>query len=325
MLKLTILAAAAAGLAIGPISSFASSSYPDKPINVVIGFAPGGPTDSLGRVLFKKISEELGVPMVIENKPGAGGNIAAQAVATAKPDGYTLMFASVAITIAPFLYDKQNLAPKTAFAAVGCSSAVPLILLVPKKVKANTAPEFYKLMRDNPGKYFAGNSGNGTIDQLAALDIASKLNLKFEAVPYKGNGPALTGLMSGDTNFMYSGSFNSALPFIQSGDLKALAVTSTKRSEVLPDVPTLSESIPKLAGFNAQAWQAVMAPKGTPPEMLTKVNKALNAALKDPEVLKSLHFQGAQVMNTTPQECQAFIDGESDRWSAMIKELGIHN
>lgn len=323
MLKRAVLAAAVAGLAIGPTSSFAASTYPDKPINVVIGFAPGGPTDSLGRVLFKKVSEELGVPMVVENKPGAGGNIAAQAVAMAKPDGYTLMFASVAITIAPFLYDKQDLDPKRAFAAVGCSSAVPLILLVNKKVEANTAPEFYKLMQDNPGKYFAGNSGNGTIDQLAALDIASKLKLDFEAVPYKGNGPALTGLVAGDTNFMYAGSFNSALPFVKNGDLKPLAVTSAKRSEVLPDVPTLGESIPELAGFNAEAWQAVMAPKGTPPEVLTKVNNALNKALKDPEVLKNLKFQGAQVMDTTPQECQAFIDGESERWSAMIKKLGL--
>lgn len=323
MLKQALLVSAIAGLTIGPVSSAAASSYPDKPINVVIGFAPGGPTDSLGRVLFKKISEELGVPMVVENKPGAGGNIAAQTVAAAKPDGYTLMFASVAISIAPFLANRQELDPKKAFSAVGCSSAVPLILLVPKKVRADTAQQFYQLMRDNPGKYFAGNSGNGTIDQLAALDLASKLNLQFEAVPYKGNGPALTGLVAGDTNFMYSGAFNSALPFVKSGDLKALAVTSAERSAVLPDVPTLSESVPELKGFDAKAWQAVMAPKGTPPEVLTKVNKALNAALKDPEVLKSLQFQGAQVMNTSPQECQAFIDGESDRWSAMIKTLGL--
>lgn len=323
MLKRSIVAAAIAGFALGPAAGFANTNYPDKPINMVIGFAPGGPTDSLGRVLFKRVSEELGVPIIIENKPGAGGNIAAQAVAGSKADGYTLMFASVAITIAPALYERPDLDPKKAFSAVGCSSAVPLILLVHKTVPADSAQAFYKLLQDNPGKYFAGNSGKGTIDQLAALDMSSKMNLKFEAVPYKGNGPALTGLVAGDTHFMFSGAFNSAMPFIKNGDLKALAVTSDKRSEVLPDVPTLSESIPALKGFNAHAWQAVVAPKGTPPAVLEKFNAALNVALKDPEVLKSLKFQGANVMDTTPEQCQSFITGESERWAKVIQGLEL--
>ena len=172
MLKHIIAAAALAGLASGVVSTASASTYPDKPVKVIIGFAPGGPTDELGRVIFKKISQELNVPMVIENKPGAGGNIAAQALANATPDGYTLMFASAASAIAPALYGRKDLDPKTAFSAAACSSSVPLILLVSKRLNVNTAEDFYKLVKANPGKYFTGNSGNGTTDQLVAADIA---------------------------------------------------------------------------------------------------------------------------------------------------------
>ena len=323
MFKKMVMALAVAGLGLMGFQGCAQAKYPDKAVTVIIGFAPGGPTDAIGRVLFSKVAEELKVPMVIENRPGAGGNIAAQELLRAKPDGYTLMYGSSSITTAPALFGREDLNPEKAFVAAGCTAAVPLILLVSKKVDVHNARDFYKLLKANPGKYFMGSSGNGSIDHLVAMDIAHTLGLKFQHVPYKGNGPALTDLAAGNTNFMYSGSFNSAIPFIKGGQVKALAVTSAKRSIALPDVPTLSESIPQLKGFDAGTWQTVLAPKGTDPTILETLNQALQKALKDPKVLKSLHFQGAEVMQKTPGQCQDYINSEYDRWSKTIKRIGL--
>ena len=323
MIKKTTLAAALASLACAAPGAGAAPAYPDKAITLIIGFAPGGPTDAIGRVLFKKVSEELKVPIVIENRPGAGGNIGAQELLRAKPDGYTLMYGTSSITTAPALFNRDDLNPKTAFVAAGCSVAVPLILLTAKTMPATSAAEFYDQVKAQPGKYFMGSSGNGSIDHLVAMDVAAKLDLKFQHVPYKGNGPALTDLAGGTTNFMYSGSFNSAMPFIKSGQIKALAVTSNERSGALPDVPTLSESVAGLKGYDAGTWQVLLAPKGTPAPILDKLNTALQAAMKDPAVLESLRFQGAEVMDKTPAQCQDFIDNEYDRWSSTIDRLGL--
>lgn len=314
---------ALAGLCLAGVQAQAAATYPNKAITVIIGFAPGGPTDAIGRVLLNKMAEELKVPMVVENRPGAGGNIGAQDLLKAKPDGYTLMYGTSSITTAPALFGRDDLNPKTAFVAAGCSVAVPLILLVSKKIDADNAQDFYKLVKANPDKYFMGSSGNGSIDHLVAMDIANVLGLKFQHVPYKGNGPALTDLASGNTNFMYSGSFNSAQPFIKGGQVKPLAVTSDKRSVALPDVPTLSESVTGLKGYDAGTWQVLLAPKGTDPAILKKLDQAMQKAMTDPKVKESLRFQGAIVMDKTPEQCQAFIDSEYDRWSATIKKIGL--
>lgn len=318
-----ICAASLAVLAAGAPWAQAAAAYPEKAITLIIGFAPGGPTDAIGRVLFKKVAEELRVPIVIENRPGAGGNIGAQELLRAQPDGYTLMYGTSSITTAPALFNRQDLNPKTAFVAAGCSVAVPLILLAAKNLAAADARDFYQQVKAQPGKYFMGSSGNGSIDHLVAMDVAARLDLDFQHVPYKGNGPALTDLAAGNTSFMYSGSFNSALPFIESGQVRALAVTSARRSAALPDVPTLSESVPALKGYDAGTWQVLLAPKGTPDAVLDKLDAALRAALKDPSVRDSLRFQGAEVMDKTPAQCQEFIDGEYDRWSGTIDHLGL--
>lgn len=323
MLKNVALTLTLAGLAVSSAVAQAETNYPQRPIKLIIGFAPGGPTDAIGRVLFKKVSEELKVPIIIENRPGAGGNIGAQDLVRAAPDGYTLMYGTSSITSAPALFDRQDLNPKTAFDAAGCSVAVPLILLAAKGVEADTVQAFYKSIADNPGKFLMGTSGTGAVDHLVGMDIAAKLNQNFQLVPYKGNGPALTDLAAGNTTFMYSGSFNSAMPFITGGQVKALAVTSGKRSSALPDVPTLSESIPELKDFDAGTWQVLLAPKGTDPAILKKLDEALQASLKDETVQESLRFQGAEVMNLDARQCQAFIDKEYDRWSDTIKRLDL--
>lgn len=323
MLKRTLIAlGCAAALLAAPL---AHAAYPEKPISLIIGFAPGGPTDSIGRVLFKQVSEELGVPVVIENRPGAGGLLGQQDLLRAKPDGYTLLYGTSSITTAPALFNREDLNPKTAFDAAGCSVAVPLILLTAAKLDATDAQSFYTELKDNPGKYFMGSSGNGSIDHLVGMDIAAKLGLDLQHVPYKGNGPALTDLAAGTTDFMYSGSFNSAMPFIKSGKVTALAVTSAKRSNALPEVPALSELVPGLEGYDAGTWQVLLAPKGTDPAVLETLDQALKTAMKSPEVLESLRFQGAEIMERSPQECQAYIDDEYDRWSGTIKRLGLES
>jgi len=301
----------------------AADAYPNKPITLLIGFAPGGPTDAIGRVLFKRVSEILNVPIIIENRPGAGGNIGTQELVRAKPDGYTLMYGTSSVTTAPALFNRADLDPTKAFDVAGCSVSVPLILLVPKSDTAANAEAFYKAVQADPSKYFQGSSGNGSIDHLVSMDIAGRLDLKFQHVPYKGNGPALTDLASGNVNFMYSGSFNSALPFIKDGRVKALAVTSGHRSPALPDVPSLSESVAGLRGFDAGTWQILAAPKGTPPAVLAKLNEAVQAAMKDAKVKESLDFQGAEPMNMDQKQCSAYIGQEYARWSSTIKRLGL--
>jgi len=322
-MKLTYtLATALVGLALaspGPVAA----GYPDRPITLIIGFAPGGPTDAIGRVLFKTVSQKLGTPIVIENHAGAGGNIGSQDLIRAKPDGYTLLYGTSSITSAAALYGRQDLNPETAFAVAGCSVSVPLILLASNKVGIDSAPAFYAAMKASPGKYFMGSSGNGSIDHLVAMDLAGKLDVKFQHVPYKGNGPALTDVVAGTTNFMYSGSFNSAIPFIKSGQVKALGVTSSKRSQSLPNVPTLSESVPGLQGYDAGTWQVLLAPKGTPSAILDKLNGAMQSALQDPEVMASMRFQGAEPMDKNLAQCQQYIDTEYERWSGIVERLGL--
>jgi tripartite-type tricarboxylate transporter receptor subunit TctC len=325
-LLMTIKPQAAAlmlGLAALLPQAHAADAYPSKPITMIIGFAPGGPTDAIGRVLFKRVSQDLDVPIIIENRPGAGGNIGAQELMRAKPDGYTLMYGTSSITTAPGLYQRADLNPKTAFAVAGCSVSVPLILLTAKSLQVKDAQDFYNQMKAAPGKFNQGSSGNGSIDHLVGADVGGRLGLQFQHVPYKGNGPALTDLAAGNVTFMYSGSFNSALPFIQNGQVKALAVTSRQRSPALPDVPSLSESVQGLQGYDAGTWQVLLAPKGTPTAILDKLNRAVQAAMKDPEVQKSLSFQGALPMNMDLKQCAGYVDQEYERWSATIRKLDL--
>ncbi len=323
MFKRTITAATLAGVALVGSQAHADPKFPEKPVTVIIGFAPGGSTDAIGRVLLRKMGEDLHTTMVVENRPGAGGNTGAQALLRAKPDGYTLLYASASMAIAPALFNRSDLNPTTAFATAGCAVGLPMVLLVSSSVSVNNAADFYKLIQSNPGKYFQGTSGNGAMDQLAMIDIANTMGLKYQQVPYNGNGPAVMDLAAGNTQFMLSASFNSALPFISSGKLKALAVTSLERSAAVPGVPSLSESVPALKGFEAGTWQALIAPKGTPAEILNKLDQAMQKAMADPTVQTSLRFQGAEPMRKNPKQCQDYIAAEYGRWSETIMKGNV--
>ncbi|NMK48222.1 tripartite tricarboxylate transporter substrate binding protein [Achromobacter sp. Bel] len=311
--------AGAALLACGGAPALAGA-FPQKPIRLIVAFSPGGPTDVLARLVAKRLGDGLGQQVVVENKPGAGGNIAAEMVANAPADGYTLLYNSSSIAISPALFANDKLDPGKIFTPVASVANVPLVLIVNPQVSANTAVEFVTLLKEKPGKLNMGSSGNGTIDHLTSILFARQTATDFAHVPYKGNAAALPDLLSGRIEFMLSGSLNAFLPYVKEGKLKALAVTTAKRVSVLPEVPTLAETV--APGFDSGTWQGIVGPAGMPTDVTAKLNQAVNDAIKDPSLKASLDAQGAEATPGTPAQYGDLIKSEYRRWSAIIKETG---
>ncbi len=316
---LLALAAATAGAAAPALAQ--TTAWPARPIRMVIAFPPGGPTDAIGRVLFTELGKKLGQPVVIDNRPGAGGVIAATEITKAPADGYTLYYASATITTTPALYNRPDLVPSKVFTPVSCTVSVPMALLVTPGLPAQNMQEFVKLLKDNPGKYFQGSSGNGSPDHLAGALFKKSLGLEFNHVPYKGNGPVITDVIAGNVTFMFGGALQTALPLIQDHKLRALAVTAARRSSALPDVPTISETV--LKGFDVATWQAIVAPKGTPQAVVDLVNARMSEVLAEPAVKASMLQQGADIVDGKPAQCGAFIDRETARWTDTIEREHI--
>jgi tripartite-type tricarboxylate transporter receptor subunit TctC len=300
----------------------ADDAWPNKPIRMVIAFPPGGPTDAIGRVLFTELGKKLGQPIVIDNRPGAGGVIAASEVTKAPADGYTLYYASATIATTPALYNRPDLVPSKAFTPVSCTVSVPMVLMVAPSLPAKNMQEFVALLKASPGKYFQGSSGNGSPDHLAGVLLKKSLGVDFQHVPYKGNGPAITDVMAGNVTFMFGGALQTAVPLIDAGKLRALVVTADKRSSALPDVPTISETV--LKGFDVGTWQAVVAPKGTPAAVVDRVNAKLSEVLAEPAIRASMLQQGADVVDSKPAACGAFMDKETARWTQVIEREHIN-
>ena len=297
-----------------------AAAFPDKPIRLIVAFSPGGPTDVLARLVAKRLGDGLGQQVVVENKPGAGGNIAAEVVANAPADGYTLLYNSSSIAISPALFGNPKLDPGKIFTPIASVANVPLVLIVNPQVPANTAAEFVKLLKEQPGKLNMGSSGNGTIDHLTSVLFAKQTGTDFAHVPYKGNAAAIPDLLSGRIDFMMSGSLNAFLPYVKEGKLKALAVTTASRVPALPDVPTLAETV--AAGFDSGTWQGIVGPAGIAPDVVARLNQAVNDAVNDPALKVSLDAQGAQATPGTPAQYGALIKSEYQRWTAIIKETG---
>ncbi|MBK7063165.1 MAG: tripartite tricarboxylate transporter substrate binding protein [Rubrivivax sp.] len=293
--------------------------YPNKPIRMIVGFPPGGPTDVVARIVGQKLGDQLGQPVVIDNKPGAGGNIGADMVAKAAPDGYTVLYTSSSITISPWIYAKVNYDTVKDFAPVALTAEMPLVLLVNPSVPAKTAPELVQLIKANPGKFNYGSSSVGAIEHLTAAQFVSMHGLKASHVPYKGSAPALIGIIGGQTQFMVT-ALNSALPFLKDGRLRALAVSSVERSRVLPDVPTVAEAMK--GDFAATAWQGIVAPAGTPREIIEKLNRAINTLLKDPALVQQLADQGVSALGGTSEQFGKSIHKELVRWQQVVKDTG---
>lgn len=305
------------GMAAGPV--LAQTGYPDKPIKLVLAFPPGGPTDLVARVLAQKLSEQMGQSVVVDNKPGANGNIAADFVAKAPADGYTVFYNTSAVALSPALYKKLNYDVRADFAPVALTAVIPLVLAVHPSLPVNTVQEFLDHVKANPGKLSYGSAGNGNITHLGAYLLLQGKGLTATHIPYKGSAPALTDLVGGQTQFI-TDTVNSALPFIKDKRLRALAVTSLKRTSVLPDVPTVNETV--MAGFEVGAWQGMLVPAKTPPEIVRRLNAEILKALTASDVKAKLAVQGAEPLGSTPAEYGAYIKSEIERWDKAVKATG---
>lgn len=305
------------GLAAGP--ALAQGGYPDKPIKLVLAFPPGGPTDLVARVLAQKLSEQMGQSVVVDNRPGANGNIAADFVAKGPADGYTVFYNTSAVALSPALYKKLNYDVRADFAPVALTAVIPLVLAVHPSLPVNTVQEFLDYMKANPGKLSYGSAGNGNITHLGAHQLLQAKGLTASHIPYKGSAPALTDLVGGQTQFI-TDTVNSALPFIKEKRLRALAVTSLKRTAVLPDVPTLNETV--MPGFEVGAWQGMLVPAKTSPEIVKRLNAEVLKALASADVRARLAVQGADPLGSTPAEYGAYIKSELERWDKAVKATG---
>ena len=295
-----------------------AQAWPTKPVRMVIAFPPGGPTDIVSRVIAQQLSVQLGVSVVIDNKPGAGGNIAAELVARAPADGYTVFYNTSAIVIGPALYGKVNYDTLNDFAPVALTASVPLVLVVNPKLPIRSVKEFIDYARANPDKLNYSSSGTGTITHLASAMFSTQLGLQTQHVPYKGSAPGLVDLAAGQTQFM-TDTMNTVLPYVRDGRLRALGVASLKRSPLLPEVPTLAETVP---GFEAAAWQGVVLPAPTPSEIVTRLNQEVNKALQHPEVRAKLAAQGADILGGSSAEYAAYLRSEMPRWAKAVKDSG---
>ena len=298
-----------------------AASWPSKPIRWVVPFPPGGAMDAIARTLGEKAGKTLGQPFVIENKPGAGGNIGADFVAKQPGDGYTLMITSIGMATNKPLYGKLSYDPIKDFAPVSLLAVVPNVLVTnATQPDVKTAKDVIAAARKAPGKLTYASAGNGTSIHLAGEVFTSLAQVDMLHVPYKGSGPAVSDLLGGQVNYMFD-SITSARPHIESGKLRALGLTTAKRSKTLPNVPTLAEA--GLPGYEVSPWFAVFMPAATPKDIVAKVNAALLEAMKDPDVGKRFETIGAEPVGSTPEEMAQHLARESERWTKLIQERGI--
>jgi tripartite-type tricarboxylate transporter receptor subunit TctC len=300
----------------------ARDDYPSRPVQMIIPFAAGGPTDIVGRVMGAKMGEVLGQQFIVENKTGAGGNIGAEAVAKAAPDGYTILMATVSTNaINPGLYAHIPYDAVRDFAPVGRVGVTPTLLLVHPSIPATDVKSLIAFIKANPGKYNYGSSGLGSILHLCGEEFKSKAGgLEITHVPYKGSAPMDTDLMGGQIAMAFDAT-PTALPLAQSGKLRALGAGMTKRVAAMPDLPTLQEQ--GLSGFECYTWNAFLAPAGTPKPIVDKLNAAINTSLADPTVTSALNKAGIDATpGSTPDGTGQFVKAELAKWAPIIKASG---
>ncbi len=297
-----------------------AQTYPDKPIRVVNGFAAGGGTDLLLRTILPKLGEILGQQLIIDYRPAAGGNLAMDIVSKAPPDGYTLLMSSPGLATNPFLYRDLAFNPQKDFAPISLLGTVQNVLVVHPSVPATTVAELVALAKKQPGKLNFASPGYGTSLHLAAELFKISEGIDIVHVPYKGGGQAVQDVLAGKPEMMFN-VLPSALPYIQSGKLRALAVTGTTRSPVLPDVPTMIEA--GVPNYTAFTWNGLLAPVGTPRPILDKIRAAIVQALKDPSVQQGYAQIGQDPAADTPDEFAALIREETAKWSRVIKSANI--
>lgn len=298
-----------------------AQSYPNAPIQLVIPFATGGSTDSVGRAIGQALGERLGQPVVVENKAGAGGTIGSSYVAKAKPDGYTLMIGTVSTSsVVGSMYKNLPYDPNTAFTPITEIASTPQLLVVNPAIGIGSVSELIGRLKAEPDSLFFATGGQGTAAHLATELLMSMAGVKMIHVPYKGSGPALLDTLANQTNLAFDVIMTS-LPHVKSGALKPLAVTGKTRSPMLPDVPTMEEA--GLPGYEAMVWFGVLGPAGMPQEITHKLQSELAEVLKLPAIQKLLKDQGAQIVGSTPEAFAKRIEAETAKWSKIVREAGI--
>lgn len=317
--------AAGAALALMAQPAHAQDAWPNKPIRIVVPFAPGGTTDILARAIAPELTKVLGQSVIVDNKPGAGGNVGADLVAKAAPDGYTFLMGTVGTHgINKSLYAKLPYDPQKDFAPVTLVAGVPNVMVMnadkAQQLGIRNAADFVTWAKANPGKLNMASSGNGTSIHLAGELFKSRTGVFMTHIPYRGSGPALMDMVGGNADVMFD-NLPSALPHIKSGKLTAFAVTSAQRSSVLPDVPTVEQAA-SLAGFEASSWFGLLAPAGTPAAVVNRVQQETAKALASPAIKEKLQAQGAIPSGNTPQEFAQLIDAEIKKWADVVKASG---
>ena len=306
------------GLTWAGINDAAALDYPTRPVRWVVGYPAGGSTDIVARLVGQYLSEKLGQQFIVENKPGAGNNIATEAVINAPPDGYTLLFVNPANGINASLYKKLSFNFVRDIAPVAGITRVPNVMEVNPNVPAKTVAEFIAYAKANPNKVNMASSGNGTSVHLSGELFMAMTGVKLTHVPYRGSAPALTDMIAGQVQVLFD-NLPSSIHHVTGGKLRALAVTTEQRSPVLPDVPTVAETVP---GYEASAWFGMGAPKGTPPEVIAVLNKTINEALADPNIKARLAEMGGMHMGGTPAEFGKIIVDETEKWRKVVEFAG---
>ena len=303
------------------LAAFAQDDYPNRPVKIIVPFAPGGSTDVVARILADRLGAELKQSFVVENKPGAGGNIGADAVAKANPDGYTLLMGTTGVlAINKYLYKEMPYDADRDLAPVSYTSLITNILVVNPQVPARSVQELVRLAKSDPGKLTYASSGAGSSTHLSAELFKSMAGVDVLHVPYKGSSQALTDVMAGQVTMLFDNA-PSSMPFIEQNRLRAIAVTSTKRLPNLPDVPTLDEAGVK--GYESLSWSGIVAPAATPRRVIEKLNAALEKILRDPDVKQKFAALGVEPVGGPPEAFTRHIRAESEKWGRVVKAANI--
>jgi len=300
--------------------AFAQAQYPAKPVRLVIPFPPGGGTDTIGRTVAQKLTEQLGQTVVVENRPGGGANIGAEVVAKSAPDGYTLLIVSITNAIGQTAYSKLNFDLSKDFAGISQLATTPHVLVVHPSVPVKTVKEFTALAKARPDQLAYSSSGAGSAAHLAGELYAMLTGTKMVHVPYKGGGPSMIALVGGEVSVCFA-TMPSAVGFVRSGKLRGIAVTTAKRSPSLPELPTIAEAGVK--DFEAGSWYGFAAPAGTPAAVITRLNAESHKLLKSPDVKDRLDKSGFEIVMSTPQEYESFVRVEVAKWGKIVKATGL--
>lgn len=300
-------------------SAFAQADWPNRPVRVIVPYPPAGGADTVSRILFAKLSEQMGQQFIIDNRGGAGGTIGAAAAAKAEKDGYTILYDATAHSVNPYLYPSLPYDTLKEFQPVFLASLVPNILVVNNAVEAKTVADVIALAKSAPGGLDWASSGNGTVQHLSLEMFRHRIGVKINHIPYRGGGPALNDVIAGQVKFLFSNG-SASVGLVQAGTVKAIAHTGKGRLGTLPDLPAVADTLPD---FEAYEWNGVFVPTGVAPAIIQKLNAGLNAVLRQPDVIDRLKKLNVEFRENTPEEFRAFVTAEMQRWKEVVREANI--